>query len=154
MATADGIRTATRDDMPAIRALIESNEMFPGEMLDAMMAPFFGGADELWFVVGDAPSAVAYAVPEKLTNGTWNQLLIAVDPARHGKGIGTALMRHLEEALCERGMRMIVVDTSGTEAFAATRAFYRSIGYEEVARIPDFWDSGNDKVTFRRELVR
>lgn len=147
------IRAATRDDVEGIRALAVENGMFPGEMLDDMIAPYFAGANELWLVVGDGPSAAAYAVPEKLTNGTWNQLMIAVAPDQHGKGLGRQLMRHLEQALADRGERMIIVDTSGTDAFEATRRFYRAIGYEQVACIPDFWDTGDDKITFRHLIA-
>jgi ribosomal protein S18 acetylase RimI-like enzyme len=96
---------------------------------------------------------LAFAAPEKLTNGTWNQLMIAVDPERHSLGVGKSLMRHLEAVLTERGARMVIVDTSSDDAFDGTRIFYRTIGYEEVARIPDFWDAGDDKITFRRLLV-
>jgi hypothetical protein len=35
---------------------------------------------------------------------------------------------------------------------ARTRRFYRARGYGEEARIPDFYTSGEDKVTFRKAL--
>ncbi len=154
MDNTNALRPAERADIESIRALVVANDMFPGEILDEMIEPFFlGYGEDLWFVVGDEPSGVAFAALEKLTNGTWNQLMIAVDPARHGTGIGKSLMRHLEAVLAVRGARMVIVDTSGIEAFDGTRNFYRTIGYEEVARIPDFWDAGDDKITFRRLLV-
>ena len=46
----------------------------------------------------------------------------------------------------------MIVDTSGTEAFAETRAFYRKNGYTEEARIRDYWADGDDKITFRKPL--
>jgi ribosomal protein S18 acetylase RimI-like enzyme len=151
MSKVEAVRTPDRADVDAIRAIVVANNMFPGAMLDDMMAPYFGGnEDELWFVIGDEPRAVAYAVPEKLTNGTWNQLMIAVDPMQHGSGLGRALMRHLEGVFHGRGARLVIVDTSGTEDFDGTREFYRAIGYDEVSRIPDFWDTDDDKITFRR----
>jgi len=146
------VRAATRDDVEAIRALAVANDMFPGEMLDGMMESYFAGADELWFVTEGTVAGAAYAVPEKLTNGTWNQLMIAVAPDQHGKGAGKLLMRHLEQTVGKLGGRMIIIDTSGTEAFAGTRSFYRAIGYEQVACVTDFWDDGDDKITFRRLL--
>jgi len=147
------IRLAAPGDVEAIRALVVANDMFPGEMLDEMIAPFFSGAEELWFVAGEVVDGVAYAAPEKLTNGTWNQLMIAVAPEAQGRGIGKALMRHLENELASKAMRMIVVDTSGAPSFEPTRGFYRAIGYEQVACIPDFWDAGDDKITFRRLIT-
>jgi ribosomal protein S18 acetylase RimI-like enzyme len=149
------VRKATRADVAAIGRLAEINEMFPADMLDNMIAPYFtGNEDELWFVIGEEPVAVAYAVPEKLTNGTWNQLMIAVDPEQHGRGLGKALMRNLEQVVAERGGRLVLAETSGVPEFEPTRAFYRAIGYNEEARIRNFWDEGDDKIVFTRELGR
>ena len=53
---------------------------------------------------------------------------------------------------CAQGARLIVVDTSGIEDFAGTRAFYARSGYDEEARIRDFWATGDDKVIFRKAL--
>lgn len=148
------IRKALRADAAAIGLLAEANDMFPAEMVPEMMTPYFDGDEnELWFVIGDDPVAVAYAVPEKLTNGTWNQLMIAVDPTQHGKGLGKALMRNLERIVADRGGRLVLAETSGTPEFEPTRAFYRAIGYTEEARIRDFWDAGDDKIVFTRKLA-
>ena len=79
-------------------------------------------------------------------------LLIAVDPSRHGQGIGTALMRHIERDLASRGGRVLLVETSGSEAFSRTRGFYRAIGCDEEARIREFYAVGEDKIVFRKAL--
>lgn len=148
------IRPPRQENVAEIAKIVTATGMFPAEMLDEMMAPFFRGeADELWFVIGRPVVGVAYAVPERLTNGTWNQLLVAVDPASQGTGIGKRLMRNLEGVAAQRGGRVVIAETSGTEAFEPTRAFYRGIGYTEEARIRDFWDQGDDKIIFRRALV-
>ena len=150
----DAIRRPSRADMAAIGSIVETTGMFPADMLEDMMAPYFGGnEDELWFVIGETARAVAYAVPERLTNRTWNQLLIAVDPAQQGQGLGKALMRNLEATVAARGGRLILVETSGVPDFEPTRTFYRAIGYTETARIPDFYDDGDDKIVFTRKLA-
>ncbi len=148
------IRTPRESDKDAIRAVVEATEMFPPEMLDEMMTPYFEGVEtELWFVVGAPAIAVAYAIPERLTSGTWNQLLIAVKPSDQGKGIGKLLMRNLENVVERHGGRLILVETSGVPDFEDTRSFYRAIGYTEEARIRDFYDLGDDKIVFRRALA-
>lgn len=38
------------------------------------------------------------------------------------------------------------------EGIALTRKFYQQLGYEKEAVIRDFWDTGDDKVTFRKVL--
>ena len=75
-----------------------------------------------------------------------------VDPDMKGLGIGKALLRDVEQGLRDRAQRLILVDTSSTEDFARTRDFYLKNGYEEEARIRDFWSGGDDKVMFRKAL--
>jgi hypothetical protein len=48
---------------------------------------------------------------------------------------------------------LIVVETSGRTEYARTRRFYaRTMGYETVARISDFYRSGEDKVVYVKYL--
>jgi ribosomal protein S18 acetylase RimI-like enzyme len=54
--------------------------------------------------------------------------------------------------LAERGERVLLVETSGTEDFEYVRAFYRKNGYEEEARIREFYAAGVDKIIFRKML--
>ena len=93
---------------------------------------------------------MAYYIPEPITEGTWNVLLIAVDPQAHGKGIGQGLMRYIEAQLVEEGVRVLLVETSGTPEFERTRHFYDQLGYDREARIRDYYAADDDKVIFRK----
>ncbi|HYO65245.1 MAG TPA: GNAT family N-acetyltransferase [Archangium sp.] len=149
------IRPVTREDMPTLKAVIDATGLFPSEMLDGMVAGFFSGeaVNDFWLTVEDGePVAVAYYVPERMTQGTWNLLLIAVHPERQGTGIGAALMEHVERHLAARGERVLLVETSSLPSFERTREFYRRIGYEQEARIRDFYQAGEDKIVFRKAL--
>lgn len=149
------IRLVTPADLPALKAVIDATGMFPSAMLDDMIAGFFDGtADgEFWLTVDDGgPVAVAYCRPEPMTEGTSNLLLIAVDPRVQGTGRGTALQHRVETMLRERGERILLVETSALPEFAATRRFYAGLGYDEEARIRDFYQAGEDKVVFRKDL--
>lgn len=149
------IRPVTRDDMPALKAVIDATRLFPADLLGDMAAASFSGdaPDDFWLTVDEGgPVAVAYCAPERMTHGTWNLLLIAVHPDRQGQGIGAALMRHVEQALAARGERMLLVETSGLPRFERTRAFYGGLGYDEEARIREFYGAGEDKVIFRKVL--
>ena len=149
------IRPLRAQDLPALRAVIDANELFPSVMLDEMTAPFLAGeaAEERWLTYDDGgPLALAYYVPERMTEGTFNLLLIAVHPDQHGRGIGAKLMAHAEADLAARRGRVLLVETSGLDAFARTRGFYHSIGYDEEARIREFYAAGEDKVVFRKAL--
>lgn len=73
-------------------------------------------------------------------------------PDLQGKRLGSALVHAAEQYLKDKGQRMLIVDTSGTDDFGLTRKFYAKNGYEEEAHIRDFWAHGDDKVTFRKAL--
>lgn len=85
------------------------------------------------------------------TEGTWDLYWLAVDPAAHGMGVGTALVAEMERRL--RGIaRLVAVDTSGRADYGPTRAFYAARGYAAVARVPDFYAPGDDQVIFTKTL--
>lgn len=150
------IKPTTSDEIPPLKTVVNETELFPGDMLPEMLSPFLGGDGEaVWLTahLDDKAVGLCYAVPEALTNGTWNMLALAVLPAHRGDGVGGALVKSLEDDLRSQGIRVLIADTSGTSAFALTRRFYAKNGYEEEARIRDFWDAGDDKVVFRKALA-
>lgn len=141
--------------MVEVKAVIDASGLFPSEMLDEMTAGYFSGGCEhdYWLTYDDGkPIAVAYYAPERMTQGTWNLLLIAVRPDRQGDGCGAAIMRHVEAALTALGQRVLLVETSGLPSFERTRGFYKKIGYDEEARIREFYRAGEDKIVFRKSL--
>jgi ribosomal protein S18 acetylase RimI-like enzyme len=149
------VRPLRRDDLPALRAVIDATGLFPGGMLDAMAEGFLSGAapDEFWLAAeADGPAGIAYCAPERLADRVWNLLLIAVRPDLQGRGLGSALQRAVEAALEERGERLLLVETSGLPEFEGTRAFYRGLGYAEEARVRDYYRDGDDKVVFAKRL--
>ena len=150
------VRPTTSGDVPALQRVLDGTGLFPSEMLPDMLSGFLGAAqsDDLWLSCDEGEETIGfcYAVPEALTDGTWNMLAIAVLPARQASGAGRALVSELEAILRGRGQRVLIVDTSGTPAFEGTRAFYRKNGYAEEARIRDFWARGDDKIVFWKAL--
>lgn len=150
------IHPLSADDLPSAKEVIDSTGLFPGEMLTEMSAPFLAGAapDDLWFVaMGEgAVLGVTYCSKERMTDGTWNLLLIAVREHVQGRGVGARLTRHLEQTLSRRQARVLIVETSGLPEFDRTRAVYATLGYVEVARIPEFYAAGEDKVVFCKRL--
>ena len=153
------IRPTTPDDTAAILALSVSSGLFPSGATDEVAAVLSGclagenGPDHVWLTDDDdGPVGVAYYAPERMSDGTWNLYMLAVRPDRQRKGRGAALVRHVERALVTRGARVLLVETSGLASFERTRAFYRALGYDEEARIREFYKAGDDKVVFRKAL--
>lgn len=150
------IRSTVSADIPFLAGIIDATELFPSEKLPDMVDGFITNPcpNEIWLTCEFNGTVVGfcYAVPEKLTDGTWNMLSIAVHPSYQGKGVGTSIIRRFEDTLRERGNRIVIVDTSGAPEFAQTRQFYLRNGYFEEARIRDFWSAGNDKIVFWKDL--
>jgi ribosomal protein S18 acetylase RimI-like enzyme len=153
------VRPATPADQPGMLAAIAASGLFlPDELggIADMLTSYFAGSasdEHYWITDGSGSVGVAYYAPERMTNGTWNTYLIAVDAAHQGKGYGAALMAYIESDLTERGERVLLVETSGLPSFELTRAFYHKLGYNEEARIREFYNAGEDKVVFRKALT-
>jgi len=57
----------------------------------------------------------------------------------------------VEQALALRGARLLLVETLAS--FERTREFYRRCGFDEEARIRDFYEAGADKIIYRKVLT-
>ncbi|MDD5468108.1 MAG: GNAT family N-acetyltransferase [Anaerolineales bacterium] len=89
-----------------------------------------------------------------LTDATYDLYWIAVDPDQHGQGVGRAVIQATEQAIKEKGGRLIVVETSGKEAYSPARRFYAAAGYGLAAIIKDFYTDGDDLVMYTKHLRR
>ena len=87
------------------------------------------------------------------TDGTYDLYWLAVDPASQGRGIGSALVRAVEQQLVERGARLLVVETSSRPDYAGTRRFYARSGYREAARVRDFYAPADDRIVLTTRLT-
>jgi GNAT superfamily N-acetyltransferase len=154
------IRLATPEDQAGLLELLKAIELFPPEGLaevSGLLVEWLKagpGQDRMWLVDHDeVPKGIAYVVTEAQTDRTWNLLLIAMHPTLRGAGRGGQLLKAVEQQVAARSGRMLLVETSGTEGFERTRAFYRNRGYEQEARIRDFYTTGDDKIIFRKVLT-
>jgi 2-hydroxy-6-oxonona-2,4-dienedioate hydrolase len=70
--------------------------------------------------------------------------LMAVAPAHHRHGIGTAMLRHVERRLADAGVEFLQVKTLSPAhpdvGYAATRAFYLAYGFRPLEEFPALWD--------------
>jgi ribosomal protein S18 acetylase RimI-like enzyme len=63
--------------------------------------------------------------------------LNAVDPARTGEGIGTAMYEFAVERMNQAGMKVATVGTGGDPSHAPARRAYEKAGFD--VRIPSLW---------------
>lgn len=95
----------------------------------------------------------AYYAPTAMTDRTWHLYWIFVDKTTHAKGIGSEILRHVEQDIVRMGGRLFLIETSSLPSYEPTRRFYLKHGYEQAAVIEDFYTDGDDQVIFRKRLA-
>jgi ribosomal protein S18 acetylase RimI-like enzyme len=155
------IRSALESDVAAVKAIAIGTELFDDDSwpdVEGVMIDSVNGAldDHSWIVreCDGHVVAAAYYAPEPFSHQVWNLYFLGVLPGHQGGGHGAALVTHVEGVLRDRAMRVLIIETSGVEGFEATRNFYRGLGYDEEARIREFYGPGDDKVVFWKALYQ
>jgi ribosomal protein S18 acetylase RimI-like enzyme len=90
--------------------------------------------------------------PTPMAEGVFDLYWIAVDPKRHGQGLGQGLLQFVENEVRRQGGRMLLIETSSKRSYAPTVRFYQRAGYREISRIKDFYRIEDDKVVFSKNL--
>jgi ribosomal protein S18 acetylase RimI-like enzyme len=88
--------------------------------------------------------------PTPLAENAYDLYWMAVSPAEQGKGRGKTLVRWLEAEVRRLAGRMILIETSSQPRYHPTRQFYIDLDYKEVARIPDYYKPGDDRVIYAK----
>lgn len=123
------------------------------ELLDAYLEDPSGSG--YYVLVAEADAAVVGYIccgPTPLTTGTWDVYWMAVARPEQGQGIGQALLSSAEAKIKETQARLVLIETSSKPNYEKTRRFYQSQGYEIISHIPDFYEPGDDKLTFQKRL--
>ena len=86
------------------------------------------------------------------TERTYDLYWIAVDPGAQGAGGGTLLLAEVERRLAGRRARMLVVETSSRPEYEGARGFYARRGYQEAARVREFYAPGDDRIILTKRI--
>jgi len=144
---AEGILRATgvfrEDEILVGLEVLESYLLHPEQDYTALGA-FTPGGELLGFSIHG---------PTPCTLGTWDLYWIAVSPEAQGLGVGTVLLKEVEGRLTRLNARLLIIETSSRPPYDPTRAFYLKKGYREVARVPDFYEAGDDRVIYAKTLT-
>jgi ribosomal protein S18 acetylase RimI-like enzyme len=62
-------------------------------------------------------------------------------------------MTAAEQDIRRRGGLLVLVETASKESYARTRRFYESLGYNEIARIRDYYRIGDDKIIYGKRWI-
>jgi ribosomal protein S18 acetylase RimI-like enzyme len=122
------------------------------ELLDEHLA----GDEDYRFIgafAGDELIGYACWGPTPGTEGTWDLYWIVVARDQQGSGIGSTLLKHVEQKLVADGCRLVMVETSSRADYAPTRGFYEARGYTRTAVIPEYYAPGDDLVIYLKDLT-
>jgi ribosomal protein S18 acetylase RimI-like enzyme len=154
------VRPMTILDKPAIMQVLQNTPEFKPaevmvaeELIDCYLDDPSGSG--YYILVAEVDSSVigyiCYGLAP-LTEGTWDIYWIAVAPKEQGQGIGSTLLASAESKIKNVHGRLALIETSSKPEYEKTRLFYQSRGYQVVSRIADFYEPGDDKLTFQKRL--
>ena len=90
--------------------------------------------------------------PTPITESTWDVYWMAVERGSQGQGIGGVLLAAVEADIAHSGGHLIVIETSSKASYTRAQRFYSSQGYEMHNRIVDFYEPGDDKLTYLKRV--
>lgn len=152
------VRGLERSDRPALARLVASVQLFTAaekavamEVLDAYFEnPGMDYHGQGAFTRRGSLLGYACYGPTPCTEGTWDLYWIAVTGEARGRGVGTLLMEEMHGRLVAQRVRLVLIETSSRADYAPTRGFYERHGYRVVARVPEFYGPGDDRLIFAR----
>ena len=148
-------------DVEDIRELIRATDFFRPYEVDVAVELVRdrlskGPASDYYFVFLEKDDHLAgYACygPIPCTASSYDIYWIAVDPALQRRGIGSAILNEAERLIREAGGTRIFIDTSDSQTYDRTRAFYQKCGYGFASVLEDFYAPGDGKVVCCKPLV-
>ncbi|MCB9840863.1 MAG: GNAT family N-acetyltransferase [Phycisphaeraceae bacterium] len=168
-----GIGFALREDLrahdeAAIRRIADATAFFRPDEVDVACELVRerldrGPASGYEFVLADdAPAPpgqpparlLAYACfgPIACTVGSYDLYWIIVDPAYQGRGLGRLLIDAVEQRVRAAAGRKVYIETSSLPRYTPTQRFYERCGYILEARLPDFYQPGDDKLVYAKTV--
>jgi ribosomal protein S18 acetylase RimI-like enzyme len=147
-----------RDKGPVV-GLIRATGFFTDAevgVAEELMDAYLGKPDQKDYhvvvVENDEKGVAGYMTwgPTPLAEDAYDLYWMAVSPAEQGRGRGKELVRWLEAEVRRRDGRVVIIETSSQPKYHGTRQFYIDLGYKEVARVPDFYRAGDDRVIYAK----
>lgn len=148
-------------DVEAVRRMAEGTGFFRPDEVDVAVELVEerlakGETSGYYFWFADLDGRLAGYVcfgPIPCTIGSFDLYWIVVDKDRQGGGLGLRLSGMVADTVRKMGGRRLYVETAGKEQYRSTRAFYERAGYFTAAEMPDFYDVGDAKIIYQKNLT-
>ncbi len=157
------VRKIEPEDRPGLKALLNAQEHFKPEeikvaleLIDIVLAHPSQEDYIIHIAEGPGGKILGYIGHGKapLTDAVYDIYWIVVHPAFWNQGVGSSLLRQAEADLRRRRARLLLIETSSQPSYEAPRVFYLRHGYQEQARILDYYAVGDHKLIFGKILSR
>ena len=154
------IRPISASDRTVLLQILENTPEFkPSEITvarEVIDSCLNGGKSSGYLILiavddGEIAGYICYG-PTPLTNGTWDIYWEVVARGKRGAGIGGSLIKAAEKEIRKSKGRLALIETSSIPAYGKTRQFYNRHGYEEIARVTDFYEYGDDKLILQKKF--
>lgn len=157
------IRSMKKSDRESVMEILSNTNMFTQEeiniaeeLVDIYLKQPEQKDYKIIVIENDQKQVVGYLCygPTPLTIGTFDLYWMAIKPLEQNQGFGKKLVRWLEENIKGENGRLIIIETSSQSKYEPTRQFYLRLGYNETARIADFYKQGDDRVIYVKYFDR
>ena len=154
------LRPLNISDREAIKELLSAVHRFTQSETDValeLVGDALGNSrSDYRFVIAEEEKnrVIGYACWGKVsvTDYTWDLYWIAVHPASQRQGVGSTLLHAVEENIMFHQGKILLIETSSTDAYRSARGFYERSGFYAEAEIRDYYRSGDNRVIYVKRL--
>ena len=148
-------------DIALVRGILNSSQFFFDYEIDVaqelVQENLIKGEEKSGYIFiivekDDTPIAFACYGKTPCTADSFDLYWIAVHQNQKNMGIGKKLMSLIEQDIAGLGGKNIWIETSSRPLYEPTRRFYLKTGYELIARLPNFYGKGDNKIVFLKNI--
>jgi len=115
------------------------------------LAAFIGQRESQAWIAEEAGEIVGFLIAHREPRRMLHIITIDVLPAWRRRGVGSLLMDAAEQWACDKGLRMIGLETAQDNLPA--QKFYVARGYSKIDEIEGYYSNGTDAWVMVKELA-
>jgi ribosomal protein S18 acetylase RimI-like enzyme len=150
----------TEKDIDAIRALVKEVGVFSAEEIEvavelAQDRLMRSTASDYYFILAyDQNTLAGYSCFGRIpfTDGRYDLYWIVVGKNWQRQGLARKLNQQTETNIKKLDGKILYAETSSRTPYISAYQFYNKNGYEELARLKDFYSDGDDKIIFGKPI--
>jgi GNAT superfamily N-acetyltransferase len=149
------VEASKAKDRSAIGTIARRSSVFSKEEEEEVFAMFdehlqSSDSGYEWFSARAGERVVGFVCygPAPFAQGAYDLYWICTDPEWQGGGVGRSLFAAMEADIRKQKGRLLMIWTSGAEAYSPARKFYEHMGCECPVKIRDYYQPGEDMAVF------